>query len=131
MNKTLLPVAALFLVSTFSSLACSCAPPPAPKVALKNASAVFSGEVRKITTSKKDYIHTVEFKVLKSWKGVKGKTVKVTTALDGAACGYGFTKGEKYLVYANGGQPFRTSICTRTKSLNRAAADIKELGETP
>ena len=40
-----------------------------------------------------------------------------------------FTMGQKYLVYAYGEDELGTSRCTRTKSLESATFDLKELGE--
>jgi len=108
--------------------ACDCAPNPPPKQALAKAAAVFSAKVdkiedegvagRKVTLS----IHEV-------WKGVQGKTVVVSTAKSGAACGYGFQQGQSYLIYAHAeGNGLRVSLCSRTIPLDKAKDDLKELG---
>jgi hypothetical protein len=112
--------------------ACSCAPPPEPKKALEQAKAVFLGEVTKIEEDGQN--RTVTVKVERWWKGGDTAEVTVSTAKDGAACGYGFQKGMKYLVYATGGEkdkPLRASLCSRTRPSEAAekAGDFKELGE--
>jgi hypothetical protein len=42
--------------------------------------------------------------------------------------GYRFTTGGKYLVYAFGKDELETSRCSRTKSVEDATLDLKELG---
>lgn len=112
------------------ALACSCLPPPPPKKALEGSAAVFSGKVTDVTLEKGQKIVTIE--VDRVWKGKVGAKVVVTTASNGAACGYNFTtKGDAtYLIYAyeNKGV-LGTNICTRTTTLAAGAADIKELGD--
>jgi hypothetical protein len=112
---------------------CSCIVPPPPKQALKGSAAVFAG---KVTAVKRDGLQVrVTIEVSKTWKGTKGKTVEVTTASSGAACGYGFKKGTSYLVYCYAAgkkgakpMPLSTNICTRTRTLAAAKDDLKELG---
>ena len=113
---------------------CSCIAPPPPKQALKKSAAVFAAKVTDIERDARRY--EVTFKITRTWKGTKGKDVTVVTALNSAACGYNFKKGKSYLVYCyqpkKDGKPFgplSTNICTRTKPMERAKADLKELGE--
>jgi hypothetical protein len=40
-----------------------------------------------------------------------------------------FIVGKSYLVYAYGKEVFETGICTRTRDLDKASDDLKELGE--
>lgn len=110
---------------------CSCAPPPPPKGALENAVAVFSGKCVEMKEANQ-FTKQFTFEVAKVWKGEVGKKVTVTTAANGAACGYGFdTKGEAtYIVYCFGkGDALQTNLCTRTRPLSAAAEDLKELGD--
>lgn len=130
----LICVAAVCLNSR--AMACKCAPPPAPKIALKQAAAVFAGKVVEIEVDQAKYMKTVTFKVSRLWKGEGGEIVKVTTALHGATCGYGFKKGGEYMVYcyankAKNGKPvvLRTNLCTRTRPMANAADDIKAIGK--
>ena len=69
----------------------------------------------------------VEFKVEKFWKGPRAK--KISLKYIGSDCAYQFVVGKKYLVYAYGKEILSTSICTRTKELDKASDDLKELGE--
>jgi hypothetical protein len=129
----------LIFVATFTigagvGLACTCVPPPAPTAALEDAAAVFSGKVVQIKKHKPagDIFSAVEvvFRVDEAWKGVGKKTVTVFTSSQSAACGYGFSKGHTYLVYASGNSRGRlsTSICSRTKRLKDAREDLDALG---
>lgn len=118
--------------NSLAASACSCAPPPAPKIALQQAGAVFSGTV---TSVKREALTLhAQFEVAQKWKGVEGKTVTVVTSESSASCGVNFESGKKYLVYAlknaddAAGAPLRTNLCTRTTSWENAAADIAELG---
>lgn len=67
------------------------------------------------------------------WKGVPGGTVALMTGAGGGDCGYDFREGERYIVYAHAspyGEPtLGTSICTRTRLLADAGADLASLGE--
>jgi len=109
---------------------CSCVVPPPPKTALRQATAVFSGKV--LSVKLKNDQQLVKFEVDRIWKGVSDNTVLITTGLGSGDCGYNFSKGEKYLVYAygeKGGNSFSTSICTRTTTLANAQKDLAELGD--
>jgi hypothetical protein len=105
------------------ALACSCARPGNPREELRRRDAVFSGEVisRDLKSAK------VEFKVLKFWKGPRAK--KISLKYIESTCTYPFVVGKKYLVYASGKEILETHICTRTKELDKASDDLKELGE--
>jgi hypothetical protein len=125
----------LVLLSASIAQACSCGTAPTTKESLKHSTAVFSGKVTKIEPFEK-YYFKVTFEIDRTWKGTKGKTETVLTANSGAGCGYTFEKGKSYLLYCDRPKmdeikpiPLYTSICSRTKSLKFAAADIKELGE--
>ena len=133
------------LVSAFGMLemntnivfACSCVPLPPPIEHFKKATAVFSGKVIEIKKAKLNIGNgmflqkRVKFDVAKSWKGVEKKTVLLFTGRGGGDCGYGFEKGESYLVYAFGKDSLSTSICTRTRTLANAQEDLKALERLP
>ena len=130
---SMLMAVALVAISAKSVLACSCAPPPAPKDALKSAQAVFLGKVIKIEKIGKRQFGalTVTFEVSTNYKGVKTKQVEVRTSSSGASCGYGFAKGSSYLVYCystDKGKTLSTGLCTRTCPKKNAQADIKAIG---
>ncbi len=121
-----LMMAAVVGFSANATYACRCAPPPEPKKALEKSAAVFMGKVTSVDGG------TITFEVEKSFKGVKTKKVKVMTSTSSAACGYGFTKGEVYVVYCRSGgadKILRTGLCDRTRPASRAKADLDALGE--
>src|SRR5262245_59602415 len=68
------------------------------------------------------------FSVDQAFRGVNGSQVAVLTGMGGGDCGYGFKIGEQYLVYAyRDGQRkemLATSICTRTRPVRNAGADL-------
>ena len=118
---------------TGGSDACSCLPPPEPKKALEKATAVFLAKVVEIDDVGNES-KTVTLDVEKWWKGGDATRVKVTTASNGAACGFGFQVGGSYLVYsgpaAKGGL-LQVSLCSRTRAAKTAegTGDFKDLGE--
>ena len=117
-----------------TALACSCVPSKGPAEGLEQSHAVFSGKVVKIRRNRGsgDIFTSVEvvLRVERVWKGVEAATVSVFTASDSAACGYGFKQGRTYLVYAHrtAEGSLSTGICSRTRRLRDAGADLKELG---
>jgi hypothetical protein len=103
------------------ALACDCARPGSPREELRRVDAVFSGEVSSVSRE------GIEFKVEKFWKGPRTKKISIRYEQSGST--YVFVVGKKYLVYAFGKEILETSICTRTKELDKASDDLKELGE--
>lgn len=109
--------------------ACSCAPPPAPKIALEQSAAVFVGKATKMEAA--GFNNRFQFSVSKKWKGIEGNTALIVSASDSAACGINFEPDRDYLVYAykmKGDDQLRTNLCTRTARLSDAAADVAALG---
>lgn len=125
--------ALIFTAGHATAYACSCAPPESPSAELGRASAVFSGRVVQVRGRKDGgrapgMVEAV-FEVSRVWKGGAGGQVSVYTNSDSAACGYAFEAGRSYLVYAyGGGGRFTTGICSRTKRLEDAGADLDALG---
>jgi hypothetical protein len=127
-----------------SVMACTCMYPGPPSSEFAEADAVFIGQVTRIQdewnsatppSSQIDlqhYGYRVYFAVISSWKGVSTATVEVTTGYGGGDCGYSFSVGEKYVVYAyrkpNG---LRASICSRTAELSQADEDLQYLNTIP
>jgi hypothetical protein len=132
--------------------ACSCATPGSPDEAMRNAQAVFTGTVTKITPTSRlnfsdlvrDWLRfspamyglpdalTVSLAVSGSWKGVTTTPVVVGTGFGGGDCGYSFTTGQAYLVYAYGsGDSLTTHICSRTAEVSQAATDLAYLQNQP
>jgi len=133
MRFTMAALAMLILIASGQQLfACSCPPPPPPKKALEFATAVFLAEASKIEAAGQEL--TVTLKVEKWWKGGEAAEITVRTSKSGAACGYGFEKGKKYLVYAGveeKNKPLHVSLCSRTRTEKEAetSGDFKELGD--
>jgi hypothetical protein len=123
-----------FTIGASVAVACTCVPPPSPTEAREDAAAVFSGKVVQIKRHKpaEDIFGGVEvvFRINQAWKGVGNRTVSVFTSSQSAACGYSFSKGHTYLVYASANSRGRlsTSICSRTKRLKNAREDLDALG---
>ena len=73
---------------------------------------------------------TVSLRVSEVWKGPRRQTVVVDAAADsGSGCGYPFEEGREYLVYATGEDP-SVSLCSETKPLSGADADLALLGNS-
>jgi len=100
--------------------------PKSIKGVLKNSTAVFSGEVVEIRSGV-NFLQA-QFRVEHSWKGVKAEQVSVFT--ENTAESPHYRVGEKYLVFAGirEGKLF-TGNCSRTKRLEYADEDLKQLGE--
>ena len=133
--------ALLFLSNPGVVYACKCAAPGAPAEELAKFDAVFTGRVISIehsydpnaTTVSPEDRTTVGFEVSTVWKGDVLKSMDVTTPPTGGSCGFAFTEGEEYIVYASdsayGDDGYTVGICSRTALLEEAQADIDELGE--
>lgn len=108
MQPILLAFVIAFSLNPASSSPCYCIKPEVPE-AFARAQAVFVGEVLEIaepTTSDEnarlqDRVHTVRFKIEKSWKGAHFAPEIEVLADQGRGCLATVTKGEKYLVYAD------------------------------
>ena len=100
--------------------------PKSIKGVFKNSTAVFSGEVVEIRSGV-NFLQA-QFRVEHSWKGVEAEQVSVFT--ENTAESPHYRVGEKYLVFAGvrDGKLF-TGSCSRTKRLQYAAEDLKQLGE--
>lgn len=115
--------------------ACSCAIVGSQKERVKSelshSDAVFSGEVVKIdrpspikSTAAPE---TVSFRVSEVWKGPEGGMLEVRTPVSGTSCGYHFEEGQEYVVYA--GKGMSVNLCSETKLLSKAGADLAVLGD--
>lgn len=73
----------------------------------------------------------IYFEVLEAFTGVKkGARVTIHSGKGGGDCGYWFEHGETYLIYAGGNEEkLGTSICTKTRPLEKAAEDLPILRE--
>jgi hypothetical protein len=127
-SMTLLVVGLVALLPDCAS-ACTCAwssaaPQERAERALKESTAVFAGEV--VNISKGEPL-TVSFQVSEVWKGPEQETLEVSTSSQGSACGYPFSEGRKYLVYAEG-KRMLVHICGETTPLSKASAHLEALG---
>ena len=127
-------IALWFLVQPEPSYACSCVPHDSPSEELERSALVFMGRVVSVrefergdnTKTSLDPT-TVEFDVQTVWKGSNYGTMFLKTFRDGSACGFSFREGETYVVYSHDGST--VYICSRTRRLADAAADLAELRE--
>ena len=113
--------------------ACSCAEPLSPREAREQAAVVFSGTVESVKLPDDDpaaLTLDVSLAVTNVWKGVAEPRVHVSTARNEAACGFAFLTAREYLVYASRDETgtLRTSLCSRTRLMNRAEDDLRALG---
>lgn len=126
-------VVAVLGLLTFSraASACSCAYPGPACQAFWNADAVFEATVVQIsliprteTIGARESESTdklVTLQVHRSWKGPQAGPLEVTTARYGAACGFDFKEGERYLVFAHNdrtGGRLGVSSCSRTQQID-------------
>lgn len=123
----------VLVVDVGPALACSCAPPPPPSEALDEADAVFAGAVvdTRLEGREVDGERVASIEVVKVYAGDVTEVVEVSTEATGAMCGYGFEVGTDELIYASQEDDgtYRTHLCSRTTSLERAAEDLEALGE--
>lgn len=131
-------ILAAIIASTFADAsACSCELPqwnvPLKQQvgeAWQKSRAVFSGRVLEILTNPDTFYVVVKLRVEKTWKGALTEEVSIVTGRGGGDCGFRFTVGEIYLVYAYGSDKSQlaTNICQRTATIKEAAEDVKILG---
>jgi hypothetical protein len=110
-----------------------------PCQATWNVDVVFSGVVRSIENIEEPGpnftlpTNVVRFEVEGAFRGATAGPIEVLTPSSGAACGYGFKVGKRYVVYArkNAFSRLTTSICSRTRPIEEAAEDLKYLSSIP
>lgn len=130
-----------FLGSLAAVHACKCVVPGSPTEELEKFDAVFAGRVisvqhsfdPNVTPYKPGDRTTVGFDVTTVWKGTVHDRTYITTPPTGGSCGFAFSEGEPYVVYASGSASgddgYQASICSRTAHLQQAQADLEALGE--
>ena len=130
-----------FLGNPGQVYACKCAQPGTPSEELERFSAVFAGRVVSVqhsydpnaTSVSPEDRTTVGFEVSTLWKGLVHEDMYITTPPTGGSCGFTFTEGEEYIVYAYDSayadSGYTVGICSRTAPLDQAQADIDALGE--
>ena len=146
-------VLAALLIPARPVYACSCIYPDLPAFALAQSDAVFMGTVTKVSSPGKGALPTlvepvrrwlslppapgsygrrVSVQVTDSWKGVTAGSIEVHTGYGDADCGYRFTPGRQYLIYAYQDEAgLATNICTRTVELASAGTDLAYLQTLP
>ena len=149
-----LVILAVLLLFPYAASACVCDTLATVEKAFSEASAIFSAryvgsEYRKGIKNdfaemdaadkgkKADYETLVyRFEVTEWWKGGDKKEMILATdhlrMADGSEvisdCGLGFETGRSYLIYAYAeGSEHYTGVCTRTRSMKRAAGDLRAL----
>ncbi|WP_282942036.1 hypothetical protein [Paenibacillus sp. RC67] len=124
-----------------SCYACSCAFPKTPDEAFDRSHTVFTGKVldvkQKYASSENygagtiAYRNLVLFEVMDSYKGVAQTQIIIDAGFGEDSCGYDYTLGEAYLVYAsNVGTntlELKTGYCSGTKELAIDDNDIQQL----
>ncbi len=125
----------VFLLSAPSAaLACSCSEKPSLEDSLKNSSLIFVGRVldQRETAFKPNHTE-VRFTVFKKFKGFEeipksAEYVVVYTPREESLCGYSFSNGFEYLVFATGSPAFlKVNLCSRTDVLENAQLDQHRL----
>lgn len=137
--------------------ACSCVELSSPEVGFNQSAAVFEGTVTAVSRPSQlqyfvdelisyvpfvgghnfyDWYNTaVTIDVHQAWKGVDVDQVTLFTGRGGGDCGYGFTVGGNYLVYAyehyESEGRLVTDICSNTKPAGSAADDLVFLSTQP
>ena len=116
--------------------ACSCAE-QSIEDALRDASAVFEGRVIALQRLPGEGEHlpsvVATLHVTRTWKGADRETVLVRTPATEGTCGFRFRQDETFLVYAGGeldqnGAGLTTTLCSRSKRIEDASAELAALG---
>jgi hypothetical protein len=151
-------IALAFASYAVPAFPCSCVPPPpsakTPRDIVQwyahSGDAIFEGKVQSeelrwpliqtpvgglISADLEEFppVLQVTFEVSRSYKGVKGTMVTVTTGVGGGDCGFDFEIGRQYLVYAyldDSGQ-LSTGICSGTGLLEDSQPDLSFLRGEP
>jgi hypothetical protein len=125
----------LLTVNPCSVHACQCGPPPSPLDDYNQVEAVFTGVVISIEQDETyTEFNSVEIQITSFWKGVSTATVYVLTGWFEGSCGYTFTIGEEYIIYADDdflteSGPLVTDVCHRTRLVADAQEDYDVLGD--
>lgn len=131
--KILLASCLFLFVFATQAAACTCGGPGAPCQAYWDASAVFVGTVTFSSTTKvKEAGYEFEKRLVRlhvdrPLRNMAAADVEIVTGWGDSDCGFGFRLGGQYLVYAypNNDKMLETSICTRTRPVSEATADLE------
>ncbi len=154
--KNLVLIVVLTFVNLQSSIACTCGPEETISAAVKYYDVIFSGQVISVSyETNQDSIGyliigdtsnfnpkwiisptaVIKIKLDKTYKGqLTTDTITILTPMGGGSCGYDFSIGRKYIVYATiydelvvysqvkkrsiNNNTFWTNECTRTREWN-------------
>lgn len=137
---------ALFVIATLThaaeneALACSCNGTSGPPCqAAWTADVVFAGIVSAVEPIDHDAFDApyqsvlVRFDVERGFVNAVPGSLEIVTGRGGGDCGYSFTTGGRYVVYASKTPSGRlsTGICSRTRPLDKAEGDIRYLTSMP
>ena len=123
---------------TPAGLACSCVPPTTVTVAYAEASTVVAAEAVAVSdrTVKDENGHdlarqAVLWQVHESWKGPHklGSKFTTRTLVDCCICGRAVTKSDLMILYLQGKEPYKLSICGRSDMLKLSLQDVPLLYE--
>lgn len=122
------------LFTTSSAHACSCAGREALTEALSKSTIVFMGQVISVRQNPlKPTELEVQFRISVTYKGeeeIQGQTATIITNGEESMCGYPFTRGGDYVVFATGNPAnLRTGLCSRTSQLEAFQDDLPRLEE--
>ncbi|MFT5354779.1 MAG: hypothetical protein ACI9KE_001987 [Polyangiales bacterium] len=106
---------------SFEAKACDCNPPSLER-ALETSDVIFEGQIQSLSET------GATFRITQQWKGLSDlEELEIDTGP--GTCGFSFTAGEIYLVFASQEEGrLRTNICDRTALVSAAEADLMELG---
>ncbi|MFC7640038.1 hypothetical protein ACFQX6_02555 [Streptosporangium lutulentum] len=131
----LLLVTATLMIAPGTACACSCAPLSAEQV--KESAAVFTGTMTAARKLDGDPLGPTPpvvytFRADQVYKGKASAEFEVATNADEAACGYRFTAGSRYLVFASAGESglfavdpgvaLHTSLCAGNRMVRPGGA---------
>lgn len=125
--RLLASLALLILVAPRPARACLCTPPPTGQAGLARSIAVFEGTV--LSLAQESFYTRARVKVMRRWKGPDVAELDVRTGGTGGACGHSFQAGQTWLFYTQADcNLFVSSICTGSKQIADATADLADLG---
>jgi hypothetical protein len=117
-NKVIFKIL-LIMTIIYSSLSCTCVFPKNIIEAFNTSNAVFQAQVIDTSFTSNNTQIMVLLRVFKSWKGVLNAFTIVRTNLNSAACGFDFTIGKVYVIFAKviSGK-LNVSLCSFTQLNN-------------
>jgi hypothetical protein len=137
--RALFVMAALTVAAANEALACSCMTSGPPCQAAWSADVVFAGTVRAVEQIDHDTLGApyrsllVRFDVERGFVNAAPGPLEIATGTGGGDCGYTFTRGGRYLVYAwkTSNSRLSTGICSRTRPLDKTEEDLRYLTSMP